>query len=83
MACGLPVIGADSPGIRELIVHGETGWLCGLDAKSIREAILYLLARPDLRAELGRNARRYVVENLSLERIVEMELALLREVAGQ
>lgn len=82
MSCGLAVIGADSPGIREQIVHGETGWLCGTDARSIREAILYLRDRPALQARLGRNARRFVEQNYTLDRIVGLELALLNEVAG-
>jgi glycosyltransferase involved in cell wall biosynthesis len=82
MACGLPVIGADSPGIRDLIRHGETGWLCGTDPDSIRAAIQTLLADAALRERLGRNARRFVVENFALDRIVEMELAVLREVVA-
>jgi glycosyltransferase involved in cell wall biosynthesis len=81
MACGLPVIGADSPGIRELIRHGETGYSCGGDSVSIREAIQELLARPTLRERIGRNARQYVIENYSLDRIAELELALLKEAA--
>lgn len=78
MACGMAVIGADSPGIRGLIRHGETGWMCGTDSASIGAAIQQLLARPSLRAELGRNARQYVLEHFALDRVVEMELALLR-----
>lgn len=83
MSCGLPVIGADVPGIRELIRHGETGWLCGTDPVSIRAAIQELLDRPQLRARLGDNARQFVVEHFALERVVEMELGLLRQVAGE
>ena len=82
MACGLPVIGADSPGIRELICHGETGWLCGTDVGSIRAAIQELLTRTQLRAELGQNARVFAVEHFALERVVEMELAVLEELIG-
>ena len=82
MACGLAVIGADSPGIREVIRHGKTGWLCGTDPESIRAAIRHLLARPDLCDELGGNARRFVVNHFALERIAEMELSLLRSVAA-
>lgn len=80
MACGLPVIGADSPGIRGVIRHGETGWLCHTDPKSIRKAIQQLLALPKMRAELGRQARHFIKEQFSLDRVVDMELALLREV---
>jgi len=79
MACGRPVIGADSPGIREVIRHGETAWLCGTDPASIREAIRELLARPGLRNQLGQNARQFVVENFAIDRIVDLELSLLRE----
>lgn len=82
MSCGLAVIGANSPGIRELIRHGETGWLCNTDAKSIQTAIQMLLANPNLQKKLGNNARRYVLESYSLDSIVEMELAMLREVIG-
>jgi glycosyltransferase involved in cell wall biosynthesis len=83
MACGLPVIGADSPGISELIRHRETGWLCGTDASSIRAAVQQLLAEPELCAKLGSNAHRYVLEHFSLDRIVEMEVAVLEEVTLQ
>jgi glycosyltransferase involved in cell wall biosynthesis len=82
MACGLPVIGADSPGIRELIHHGETGYLCGTDPVSIRAAIQALLADFSLCLCLGSGARRYAVENFALDRILELELALLHEVAA-
>jgi len=76
----LPVIGADSPGISELIRHRETGWLCGTDASSIRAAVQRLLAEPEVCAKLGSNAHRYVLEHFSLDRIVEMEVAVLEEV---
>lgn len=80
MACGLPVIGADSPGIRELIRHGENGWLCAPDAKSIRQAIQHLLSNPELCQRLGQNARIYVRKHFDLERIVELEMNVLRQV---
>ena len=47
MSCGAPVLGADSPGIRELIRHGNTGYLCGTDLRSIRVALEELLSSPD------------------------------------
>lgn len=79
MACGLPVIGTDVPGIRELIRHRETGYLCGTSSKEIRAAIQDVLGDAGLRACMGCNAREFVVENFSLERVMEMELALLKE----
>jgi len=82
MSCGAAVLGANSPGIREQIVHGETGWLCGTDAGSIRAGIQHLMANPSLREKLGRNARRFIEENYSLDKIVEMEYSLLQTVVG-
>lgn len=82
MACAKAVLGTDSPGIRELIRHGDTGWLCGTDPLSIRAAIGELLAGPGLRTALGANARRFVLETHSLDRVLEQEIAVITDVAG-
>lgn len=79
MACGVPVIGTNVTGIRELIAHGETGYLCDTSPEGISTAIQDVLADADLRARMGRNAREFVVEHFALEKIVKMELALLEE----
>jgi len=81
MASGLPVIGADSPGIREIIEHLKNGWLSGTDAPSIREAVIELTASAELRAHLAKNARRFALSNYSLEHIAALERALLEKTA--
>ena len=80
MSCGLPVIGADSPGIRELLEHGVNGYLCAPTAAGVRAAVMTLGEQPTLSARLGQAAREYVVANFSLDRVVEREVALIREV---
>ena len=82
MSCGRPVIGTDVPGIRELIRHRETGFLCGTSPADIRAAIQAVLSDMDLRMRIGRQAREFVLENFTLERTVEMEIALLDELAA-
>jgi glycosyltransferase involved in cell wall biosynthesis len=82
MACGLPVIGTDVPGIRELIVHGENGYLCGTRPEEIREAIRWMLSNGSHRTRMGSNARAFVVEHFTLDEMVEKELALLEELAA-
>ncbi|NJN95345.1 MAG: glycosyltransferase family 4 protein [Anaerolineales bacterium] len=82
MACGLTVIGVDAPGIRELIQHGENGWLCSANEDSLRAAIQELLAQPQLRAELGCRARKFVVENFAIAQVTQLELAVLKKVVG-
>jgi glycosyltransferase involved in cell wall biosynthesis len=83
MACAAAVIGADSSGIRELIRHGANGCLCRSDAASLRSCIEELLSQPDLRSELGKNARQFVLDNYSLETIASNEMDLLKEAANQ
>jgi len=78
MACELPVIGTDVEGIREVIAHRKTGYLCGTSAEEIRRAIVEVMGDEELKAEMGRNAREFVVQNLSIEKILEKELELLR-----
>lgn len=80
MSCGLPIIAGSSPGIKEIITHGENGWLCNTDAESIRHAIKELLAQSQLQAKLGDNARQYALDNYALDKIVHTELQLLQQV---
>ena len=82
MACGLPVIGADVPGIREVIQHGENGYLAGTSATELRDAIQEVLADESLMESMGRKARQDVEANFSLPRVVERELDVLHKVVA-
>jgi glycosyltransferase involved in cell wall biosynthesis len=58
-ACGVPVIAADRGGLSELVRDGHNGLLFRAgDACHLAERLEWLLAHPDTRSELGRNARR-------------------------
>jgi glycosyltransferase involved in cell wall biosynthesis len=80
MACGLPVIGTNVPGIREVIRHRETGFLCGTTPGEIRAAIQNVLSDAKLRDRMGSRARQFIVEQCALDKVVKMELAILEEV---
>ncbi|NDJ33248.1 MAG: glycosyltransferase family 4 protein [Chloroflexi bacterium] len=80
MAAGMPVIGGDSRGIREIITHGENGWLTAVDSASIAGAITTLLADAALRQRLGENARSFVLQHYALDRIVQQEIDVYRAV---
>ena len=81
MACGVPVIGTNVPGIRELLIHRVTGLLCEPCPESLRTAIKEVLDHRQLGVRMGGAARSYVADRFSLERVVDMELALLDEMA--
>jgi glycosyltransferase involved in cell wall biosynthesis len=65
-ASGKPVIGSRIGGIPELVKDRETGLLFSPgDPRDLREKILGLLKRPDMVAEMGKNARRLIEEKLN------------------
>ncbi len=73
MACGLPVIGTDVPGIKTIIKDGVNGILCGTDSKSIAHALNKLKLNAGLKDKIACNARKYVKENYSLEKVMKLE----------
>ena len=81
MSCGLVCIGTNVEGIREEIRHGESGYLCDTDPQSIAGAIETVLStEPEACSRIGEAARQHVVGNYSVERVLEMELDVLRSV---
>jgi glycosyltransferase involved in cell wall biosynthesis len=79
MACGRPVVTTNVPGIREIVRDGETGALCAPDVLSLRARIADVLRDAKLRERLGCGARAFAVAHYSLERIIDQELFLYRE----
>jgi len=80
MGCGLAVLGADVPGIRELLRHNDTGLLAGIAAGELARGLGALFADASLRQRLGRSARQEVERRFSLERVADLELAAYREI---
>jgi len=59
-ACGTPAVASDSPGLRESVRHGETGFLVPHgDAAALAERLLALAAEPALVRRLGARAREF------------------------
>ena len=81
-ACGTPAVAADSPGLRESVVHGQTGLLVPYgDAAKLADALASLAAAPAEVARLGAGARAFA-EGFSWTRSAELTEAHLAEVAG-
>ena len=82
-ACGTPVIAADSPGIRESVIDGDTGFLVpGSDVNAYAAAMRGLVQSPELVETLGENARRFA-ETFTWERAAHDTLAHLQLVTGE
>ena len=70
-ACATPVVASNSPGIRESVRHGETGFLVPHgDATAMAAAIDRLAASRELVEQLGQNARRFA-ESFTWERAAD------------
>jgi glycosyltransferase involved in cell wall biosynthesis len=81
-ACGTPVIATNSPGIRESVIDGETGFLVPQeDANAMAAAMRGLVVSPDLVAVLGGAARRFA-ETFTWERAARETIAHLEEVVA-
>jgi glycosyltransferase involved in cell wall biosynthesis len=80
-ACGTPVIASDSPGIRESVVNGETGFLVPHgDTKAMADAMRRLVDAPWLAKMMGEEGRRFA-EMFSWDRAANDTIAHLEEVA--
>lgn len=72
MACDLPVVATDAPGIPDILEHGETSG--GLvvprnNASALANAISRFLDNPDWAQELGRRARLRVEQQFASEAV--------------
>jgi glycosyltransferase involved in cell wall biosynthesis len=79
-ACATPVIAANSPGIRESVIDGETGFLVPQnDAQALAGAMRGLVESPSLVSSLGAAGRRFA-ETFTWDRTANDTLAHLEEV---
>jgi glycosyltransferase involved in cell wall biosynthesis len=79
-ACGKPIITTDTPGCREIVRHGENGFLVPVRAVTeLAEAAERLVSDATLREAMGRAGRRKIEEEFSLERVVSETLQVYAE----
>lgn len=67
MVAGLPVVGTDVEGIRDVISHDKNGYLVPVDdKKSLKNSLLTLLQNESLRDKMGRESRALAIQAYSL-----------------
>lgn len=82
-ACGVPVVAGRSGGAPEAVRDGETGLVVeGRDETEVAAALTRLLSDRDLREELGRAGREWVLQRWTWDGIAERFEGLLDEVVA-
>lgn len=80
MACEKPVIGTASGGIREVVEHGVTGFLCEVgDIDAMAKYAVEILTDTQRAKKMGASGRRRAAEMFSKENIVLQYEELYRE----
>lgn len=84
--CGKPIVSIDATSTREIIKHGETGFLAKAnfdegypkaEIKDLSRFIEVLLTDKRLRSKMGRNAKAHAVEKFNPKTIAQQMLSLI------
>lgn len=72
LAMGLPVVATAHAGIRDIIEHEKTGLLVEeFDIDGMAQQMLRIIREPDLAIRLGKNAKEYAIQNLTMTKSIE------------
>ena len=84
MAAGVPVVATDIPGNRDLVVHGETGYLVPIgDRAGFARWTLALLNDTELARRLGHSAKQRMLSEFSVEKMISRHAELYERVFGE
>lgn len=83
MAAGLPVVAADSGGVRETVRSGETGLLCPPTPEAFADALHSLISAPEHAREMGAAGRARVERAFSREAFGARLDAIVHELCGK
>ena len=80
-ACGLPVVAVAEGGVRETVLHGETGLLVDSTPQAVAGAIAAVFADPAMARRMGAAGRANAERNWTFDAAIgRVEAALLRAV---
>jgi glycosyltransferase involved in cell wall biosynthesis len=80
MAAGLPVVATNVGGVSDIVRHGDTGFLFDpSDVTGMTQGLARLIQNPELRAQMGAAAQRFVTTNHALELLPGFLQALYRK----
>ena len=76
-ASGCAIVASDTPGCREIVDHGVTGWLVpAQDVEALADVLQQAIERPDLRERYGIAARSCIATDFSMDRVIREVFAI-------
>lgn len=80
-AIGRPVVTTDSVGCRDTVIDGYNGFMIPIkDSEALANSLRILIDTPDLRQQMGKNARQFAVEKFDIKDVVKTHLNVYKEV---
>ena len=80
----MPVIGVNSGATPEIVIDGETGYICPLnDTDKLAELMHSFIMHPELISAMGNKGRERAVNNFSLERNTDEIYSLYQEILSK
>jgi glycosyltransferase involved in cell wall biosynthesis len=84
MAEQKPVVATNGGGVPEIVQDGITGLLVPMgDAPALADALRYLLDHPEIAAQMGREGRKRVLAQFTIQRTARMVESVYRELLGE
>jgi L-malate glycosyltransferase len=81
MAAGLPVVGTDVEGIRDVIIPNKNGFLVSIDdVNGLKESLLTLLKDEVLCQTMGKESKALAIDTYSLDRCITQYQNLFRSI---
>lgn len=82
-ACARAIVTTDAPGCRDIVRHGENGFLVPVrDAGALARSIADLLGNPALRAQMGIRGRAIVMREFSEEQVLRETFGVYARLLG-
>jgi glycosyltransferase involved in cell wall biosynthesis len=82
-AAGKPVVSTDVAGVRDTVVHGETGLVVPVgDAGALAEALIQVLRHAERAGAMGASGRAHVLERFDHARAVDKVIAMWEATAA-
>jgi glycosyltransferase involved in cell wall biosynthesis len=83
-SCGRPIVTTDTNGCREIVRHGENGFLVPVRSTiELADALQLLIENPELRKKMGSRGREIVMSEFAVEKVISETMAVYEELLKQ